>query len=243
MRVLWTRLELIEVLKLYCELPFGKIHSRNPLILELAGKINRTPSAVALKMSNFASLDPTLNQKGMANASSLDKVVWEEFFADMERFLSPMTAEPEPSGFEESPLVNFEWDLIVETERTSIVVSRLSQGFFRRMILASYRSTCAITGINDEKLLIAGHIVPWSVRQDLRMNPHNGICLNALHDKAFDSGLITIGEKFEIIFSSIMKKETRFALEQFGESKFNFPEKFAPDAAFLAYHRESVFRL
>ena len=186
MRVLWTRPELIEVLKLYCELPFGKIHSRNPLILDLAEKINRTPSAVALKMTNFASLDPTLSQKGMANASSLDKEIWEEFFADIEKFISPIAAEPEASGFEESPLVNFDWSSIVETERASKGVSRLSQGFFRRMILASYRSKCAITGINDDKLLIAGHIVPWAVRQDLRMNPHNGICLNALHDKAFE---------------------------------------------------------
>ena len=241
MRVLWTRLELIEVLKLYCELPFGRIHSRNPQISELAEKINRTASAVALKMSNFASLDPTLNQKGMANSSNLDKEVWDEFFADMEKFISPATGEIEVSGLEESAPSQFDWQSVGETERVLISTSRLSQGFFRRMILASYGGTCAITGISDERLLVAGHIVPWSKRHDLRMNPHNGICLNALHDKAFDTGLITIGEKFEIIFSPILKKPTRLALEQFGGDRFRFPDKFAPAQEYLNYHREAVF--
>lgn len=241
-RILWTRRELIEVLKLYCELPFGKIHSRNPQIIELAERISRTSSAVALKMTNFASLDATLSQKGMANASHLDKEVWDEFFADIDKFISSEPIEIERSGLEESPTFHFDWKSIGETERVAFGISRVSQGFFRRMILASYSGTCAITGISDERLLVAGHIVPWSKRNDLRMNPHNGICLNALHDRAFDNGLITIGEASEIIYSPLLQKNTRVALEKFGQNKFRFPDKFAPDHEFLNYHRESVFR-
>lgn len=55
-----TRDELIIAFNLYCKLPFGRIHMRNPLILELAGAIGRSPSAVLWKLANFARLDPSL---------------------------------------------------------------------------------------------------------------------------------------------------------------------------------------
>ncbi len=54
----WTRDQLLKTLALYCQLPFGKMHSRNPAVAALASAIERTPSAVALKLVNFASLDP-----------------------------------------------------------------------------------------------------------------------------------------------------------------------------------------
>ncbi|MBM3934220.1 MAG: hypothetical protein FJ319_07950 [SAR202 cluster bacterium] len=76
----WSRHELILTFDLYCKTPFGKIHRRNPRVIALAGAIARSPSAVALKMTNFASLDPTLHQKGMSNASKMDREIWEEFF-------------------------------------------------------------------------------------------------------------------------------------------------------------------
>jgi putative restriction endonuclease len=54
----WTREELILTINLYCKLPFGKLHSRNPDVIELAKLIDRTPGSVAFKLVNFASLDP-----------------------------------------------------------------------------------------------------------------------------------------------------------------------------------------
>ena len=35
-----------------------------------------------------------------------------------------------------------------------------------------------------------------------RTNPSNGLCLNLLHDKAFDRGLITITQDFQIQISN-----------------------------------------
>jgi putative restriction endonuclease len=80
---LWTREELILAINLYCKIPFGKIHQRNSEIIHLASLINRTPGSVALKMVNFASLDPSLKArgiKGASNASKLDSEIWNEFF-------------------------------------------------------------------------------------------------------------------------------------------------------------------
>jgi len=58
---------------LYCQIPFGKLHQGNPEIVELAKLIGRTPSAVAMKLVNFASLDPAITgtgRKGLSNSST-----------------------------------------------------------------------------------------------------------------------------------------------------------------------------
>jgi putative restriction endonuclease len=55
---LWTREELILALNLYLKLPFGKLHSRTPEIIHLAKLIDRNANAVAMRLNNFASVDP-----------------------------------------------------------------------------------------------------------------------------------------------------------------------------------------
>jgi putative restriction endonuclease len=65
----WTREELIVAFNLYCKIPFGRIHIRNPLIIELAKSIGRTPSAVSWKLANFARLDPALKKRNIAGAT------------------------------------------------------------------------------------------------------------------------------------------------------------------------------
>ena len=45
-------------LYLYHKLPFGQLHSRNPAIIALAEKLGRGANSVAMKLNNFASLDP-----------------------------------------------------------------------------------------------------------------------------------------------------------------------------------------
>ncbi len=75
---LWTREELILAINLYCKLPFGRLHRNNPEIIHLAKLIGRTNSSVAYKLVNFASLDPSLQArgiKGAPNASNLDKEI------------------------------------------------------------------------------------------------------------------------------------------------------------------------
>jgi len=53
----WTREQLIATLDLYCRTPFGRLHRINPDVVTLAEAIGRTPSAVAMKLVNFASFD------------------------------------------------------------------------------------------------------------------------------------------------------------------------------------------
>jgi len=67
---LWTELELLEVLKLYCRTPFGRLHRGNPDIITLAVQLGRTPSAIALKAVNFANLDDHVRQAGVISGWS-----------------------------------------------------------------------------------------------------------------------------------------------------------------------------
>lgn len=82
-----------------------------------------------------------------------------------------------------------------------LVKTRKNQGFFREMMLASYNNQCAATKINQPKLLIASHIKPWSEDKEARLNPRNGILLNALHDRAFEHGFITFDDDLNLIRS------------------------------------------
>jgi hypothetical protein len=78
----WTQQELELALDLYGRIPFGLMHQHNLDVTALAKTIGRTPSAVAMKLGNFASLDPKITQtgrKGLNQASALDRRVWAEF--------------------------------------------------------------------------------------------------------------------------------------------------------------------
>lgn len=85
MRKNWTRTELILAMNLYCKLPFGKFDKVNSQVIELSNILERTPSAVAMKLSNLASLDPFHAErgvKGLSGASKGDRAVWQEFHSD-----------------------------------------------------------------------------------------------------------------------------------------------------------------
>ena len=240
--ILWTRDQLIEVLKLYCVTRFGRMHARNLEIVALAERLGRTPSAVALKMVNFVSLDPTLEQKGMGNSSKLDAAVWAEFFADIDSYLDTPGESLIAPGFEEMAQTEYQFEDRIGADIAILSTSRRNQSFFRNMILASYDGCCALTGIDEPKLLIASHIIPWSVDPALRVNPRNGICLNALHDKAFDCGLISFSDDYSIMISSSLRASTLDVVSQIGHDKLKLPSRFRPDPSFLAYHREYRFK-
>ncbi len=246
-RILWNREELILAINLYCKTPFGKLHKSNLDVIALAGLIGRTPSAVSWKLVNFASFDPSLQArgiKGAQNTSKLDKKIWEEFFDNVEQlaFESEMLLYKLKHG--EIPVEEGEFKEGKDKERT--VKTRVNQSFFRSTLLASYNSKCCITGISNTEFLISSHIVPWSVDSKNRLNPRNGILINALHDKAFEYGYITISTDYKILVcSELLKLKDENAVNYFhkhhNQSIF-LPSRFLPDIEFLKYHNNERFR-
>ncbi|MBX2944581.1 MAG: HNH endonuclease [Cyclobacteriaceae bacterium] len=250
---LWTREELILTINLYCKLPFGKLHSRNPDVIELANLIDRTPGSVAFKLVNFASLDPQLKArgiKGASNVSNLDKEIWNEFFNNWDNlFIESENLYAKKKKITVDRL--YEIDLtdlpISGEEKERMVKVRTNQVVFRTLVMANYDFSCCITGINQPELLIASHIKPWSQDSTNRLNPKNGLALNALHDKAFDKGLLTITEDYKIIISSILlKNDSTKSIKQnfiqFQNKQIILPKKFMPDPEFLKYHNHECFK-
>lgn len=251
----WSREELLAAFNLYCHTPFGRLHRSNPEIVHLSQAIGRTPSALAMKLVNFASFDPVQKArgvKGLANAARADQELWDEFGHNpeiiavesqraIEQFLQTPREAPDNSESEES---NFPTG---PTEATRLVRVRLVQSFFRDAVLTSYEFRCAICRLDIVELLNASHIIPWRQNVERRADPRNGLALCALHDRAFDRGLFTIGNEFQVITSQRLQKSTesplhRVAFYEVEGQPITMPQRFSPDPVALAFHREHIFQ-
>ena len=250
---IWSREELIIAFNLYCKTPFGRIHIRNPEIIALAKILGRTPSAVSWKLANFARLDPSLKKReilGASHGGKGDLEVWDEFSQDWER----LSFESERllakiTGKTIEQIANIDENELPRQgkEREGLVRIRVNQNFFRTTVLAAYNFRCCITEISVPELLNASHIIPWSESDEHRVNPCNGLCLNAIHDRAFDRGLLTILPDYTIKISSVLKKLSKniavkdFLLRYDGLA-IKRPKRFLPDSLFLKYHNEKKFK-
>jgi hypothetical protein len=154
----WSEEETVLALYLYFQLPFGKLHSGNPEIQQLADAIGRSSSSVAMKLCNFASLDPKITEsgrKGLAGASRLDRDTYAEFGQDwtglVARAEDLWTAQVEPSEpvfastrFKDTHS-EFRFAPYEGASNTQALVNqRVGQDFFRRAVLANYEETCCI---------------------------------------------------------------------------------------------------
>jgi putative restriction endonuclease len=250
---LWTREELILGINLYCKLPFGKIHKGNTEIIKLANLIGRTPSAISRKLGNFASFDPSLKERGIGglpNSSKLDGEIWKEFYNNWEDLAFESEKLRAEYGNTSIELISDISEMEITKlglERNKLVKMRVNQSFFRKSILAAYNYTCCITGLNHSDFLVAGHIKPWSIDERNRLNPRNGICINPLHDKAFELGYMTIDLDFKIHISSVLSKLIKNDdqigfFKKYHKSQIILPKRFLPDPEFLKYHMDVKFK-
>jgi putative restriction endonuclease len=245
----WGRDEHILAFNLYCKIPFGRIHANNAQIIGLAKVLGRSANAVSLKLSNFARLDPELRArgiKGMRHGAKGEQEVWGQFEDDpealafeSERLLAKLTGR----RLEEVAEID-ERELPKEgLERERMVRVRVNQHFFRAAVLSAYDFKCCVTGLAVPELLVASHIVPWASDHKQRMNPRNGLCLNALHDRAFDRGLMFIAEDMSVRFcdrltTSKKKDPCLDWLLGYTRRRIAIPRKFGPDPACIAANRK-----
>ncbi|WP_218043876.1 HNH endonuclease [Flavobacterium franklandianum] len=199
----WTIEETIIAFNVYCKIPFKNSSKTNPTIIKYANIIGRSPSALNMKIGNFGRLDPELKKQGiigLGNGSKLDEIVWNKFNGNWEKLAYEselLIAEFQNKKVEEIIDIDV-FEFPIGTERETIIKQRVNQNFFRSTILSSYNIKCCITGLSISDFLVASHIKPWKVDELNRLNPHNGLCLNSIHDKAFDKGFITITPDYKI---------------------------------------------
>ncbi len=252
----WTEEELLIALKIYCELAFGQFNSSNPRIIKVSNIINRTPSALSMKLCNFASLDPAMEGKGLKSVSKSDKKIMSDFLESPETMIfkselaySNLDLGRDYTSLQEPEAVAFECDYenMPKTEKQSMVKTRILQSFFRKTVISSYNFSCAVCSINIPEMLIASHIIPWAEDEKLRIIPTNGIALCALHDKAFDRGFFSLKNDYSIIISPQINnyKDNNFVdiiFLQFSKQTLHMPFRFMPDTDCITWHRENVFR-
>lgn len=247
----WTREELILAFNLYLKLPFGKMHKGNPDIIKLSTLLGRrTPDSVALRLTNFANVDPYHQQrgvKGMDGGRKQVEPIWHEFIHNQEDLVfesERILAEYQHKTIEElHPEIKFDWQNLQGEVRERVVKTRVNQSVFRQMVLKTYTNKCAISGICLPELLVAGHIVPWAIDSQNRLNPENGICLSNLYDRAYENGLICIDTEYKILISKRLKSEVSKSFYQqffgcFENQSIQLPIDYQPRKEFLEYRLE-----
>jgi len=258
----WTRDQLLLTFNLYCKIQFAKTKANNPAVIEVARLIGRSSAAVAMKLGNFGSFDPALQAQGISGlkrASKADRGIWDEFQHNAEslaiesemaadRFHVNLSPEAAQRG-ETKKRIREPKERIISgpSEALREVKVRLHQRFFRDTVLASYGLACSLCGNPVPELLIAAHIINWAKREDLRVNPRNGICLCSLHHAAFDCGFWCVDNSYGVVISKDLRAfapndalETDFI--QHEGTKVRLPDKFWPEQEFLEHHRRNIFR-
>jgi putative restriction endonuclease len=247
----WTREQTIVALRTYFSVPFNKANNSNEEIIRVAKIIERGINSVKMKIGNFGSLDPELAKRGivgLSGASNLDREIWKEFQNDREKLAYESTAliaKFTNKNIEEVVELNEE-EIPEGKEKIRLIKTRVNQSFFRDSILGIYDRKCCITGLGISKLLVASHIMPWADDKKNRLNPENGLCLNSIHDKAFDEGFITITTDYKVKLSeAILDFQKEEIIKKFFKEyegiKITMPERYFPSKKFLEYHNIKIF--
>ncbi len=132
---------------------------------------------------------------------------------------------------------------IDSTEKDALIKARLGQGKFRQN-LESIERSCRLTGVTNRALLRASHIKPWRSCESNaeRIDGYNGLLLTPNADHLFDKGWISFLDDGQMLISKTIDPEE---LRKMG-IEVSHPPNVGPfsseQAAYLAYHRENIFR-
>lgn len=253
----WSRPETLMALAFYLcpPLPRKNWDDSDAEIQLLAGEIGRTESAVCFKIANLKACDPKRTGLGFTNTAGMDRQVINEYLANPDETMSEAMWELEQIG------IQISYDGEIESPGSSRpptekqlglecierVRTRVNQDYFRNVLLANYGGTCCLSGIDIPALLTASHIKPWAAATPSeRLMSSNGLLLNALHDRAFDRGLITLDDRYRIVVSSrVPHTPTNDQwLYAFEGRKITLPgrdESTWPSLDFIHYHNDYVF--
>lgn len=126
-----------------------------------------------------------------------------------------------------------------------LIHTRLGQGAFRALVTDAYTRRCAISGERTLPALEAAHIKPYAESGPNRTE--NGLLLRSDLHRLFDAGYVTVTPERCIEVSRRIREEFengrdyyRFHGERLVVEPGDPAEK--PDAGYLGWHNERVFR-
>jgi len=126
-------------------------------------------------------------------------------------------------------------------DKKEIKSSRKGQGKYRLAVI-NEMGECLITKVNDERILVASHIKPWSISTDEeRIDKYNGLLLTPTYDKLFDQGFITFSNDGCVLVSPYISPLNLKRLGLINGKKYELPSN-AKRSAYLDYHRKEIFK-
>lgn len=179
----WSREELILALDLY--LSDGLLDDRSHKVIELSrvlqrlaavevidSSVFRNPNGVAMKLGNFAALDPNYPGKGLSSGGKGDKLIWEEFSEKEEdlrvaalSLLNQVSNRPNDLAELVESLEEPAFDVRDQTDQrvriATTIVARQGQGKFRERLITAYEGRCAFTDFDCLFSLEAAHILGY----------------------------------------------------------------------------------
>lgn len=135
-------------------------------------------------------------------------------------------------------------DYAIENRKIEIN-ARQKQSKFRNKVLSNYSGKCCLSGITEQDLLIASHIIPWAERIDTRLDPSNGICLFTLYDKLFDEGYFSFDDNLSVVLTNTLpnlSKELLKFLSTINRKKMTDPIYVPINLEYIRYHRLNIFK-
>ena len=132
-------------------------------------------------------------------------------------------------------------ETITETEKRSLIYSRVGQGKFKDNV-NMLESRCRITKVDKLEHLRASHLKPWRDSDNTeRLNGENGLLLTPSIDHLFDRGFISFENNGDLLVSPVSHM---LSLEKMGvpvDTKLNVGSFSEGQKSFLEFHREDIF--
>jgi hypothetical protein len=141
-----------------------------------------------------------------------------------------------------------EWVSFAAEDRAVYKISRQKRdAAFRSIVLANYDCACAVTGQRFKSPhhveADGAHIIGKDVRGT--DDPRNGIALSRSAHWAFDRGMFTISDQYEVLVNPKISGATvsRFPALELHRQRILLPsdERYWPHTEALAWHKEKVF--
>lgn len=152
----------------------------------------------------------------------------------VEKKMAELNAEIEKIASENKSLKGKDVEVIIKR--------RVGQSTFRKLLIEENGCKCALSGVDEEKLLRASHIKPWSeATPEEKTDPENGLLLSVIWDALFDQGLIAFHADGTIESSSLLTDDN---IKKLGISlDIKLDEKYLTEKrkAYLLWHRTNVF--
>jgi len=180
----------------------------------------------------------------------LRQTLIDRYFPELRQAIEYLTVEQEAEEYSEQLIQAAEHSFLIQRDVASIQVETpVRSAGFRKAIMKIYDHTCAVCELNirastGESVTDAAHIIPFSVsyNDDIR----NGMSLCKSHHWAFDTGLISLNDDYQVIVSPLMSEQGPIGgmLAQFRDRPIWTPEddRYHPNRDALAWHRMRVLR-